>query len=251
MKQGIIVGCDANQEWLLEWWWRHYSKHNAYPVAFFDFGLSESGLRWCRKRGAVLSLPPLPPLKPVSQNKRKIWEERAGSGIWPFRAAWFKKPHAFLRSPFPFSLWIDLDCEIRGNLEPLLNALALGADIALVPEPENVQKNDREQGITFPDEITYNSGIAAFRQKSSILSQWADLCFHSNDEFMGDQNALSRAIYLHRPPLASLPNLFNWKMDQGFQNEALILHYISRWKLDLMKLLATELKGGEAPQKKN
>ncbi len=230
MKQGTIVGCDANQEWLLDWWWGHYSKHNSYPVAFFDFGLSENGLRWCRQKGTLFALPPLPPLKPVSPEKRQLWEQRAGSGIWPFRAAWFKKPLAFLYAPYSFSLWIDLDCEIRGNLEPLFNALSFGADIALVPEREQRSK----------EEITYNSGVVAFRRKSAILHQWADLCYHANDQFMGDQNALSRAIRLHRPPLAPLPDLYNWTMDQGFHSQALILHYISRWKLDLMKRLATK-----------
>lgn len=224
MNEGIIVGCDFNQEWLLDWWWSHYSKHNAYPVAFFNFGLSENGLERCRKRGAVLSLPPLPPLKPVSPENKKLWEARAGSGIWPFRAAWFKKPLAFLRSPFPLSLWIDLDCEIRGNLEPLFNALALGADIALVPERQEHPK----------DEAVYNSGVVAFRQNSAILHEWADLCLNANEKFMGDQNALSWAIHLHRPPLALLPDHYNWTMDRGFQDEALILHYISRWKLDLI-----------------
>ncbi len=227
MNEGIIVGCDCSQEWLLDWWWSHYARYNSYPVAFFDFGLSENGLRWCSEKGAVIPLPPSPPLKPVSPENKLLWEERAGSGIWPFRAAWFKKPLAFLRSPFPLSLWIDLDCEIRGSLEPLFNTLALGADIALVPE--------RHQRPS--EETAYNSGVAAFRQNSAILQKWSELCLNANEQFMGDQNALSRAISLHRPSLTLLPDLYNWTMDRGFREDALILHYISRWKLDLLKLL--------------
>jgi hypothetical protein len=57
-QSGIIVGCDANQEWLLPWWWDHYCKHNSYPVAFVDFGMSEAALAWCQEKGQCISLPP-------------------------------------------------------------------------------------------------------------------------------------------------------------------------------------------------
>lgn len=234
-SEGILVGCDCNQEWLLSWWWDHYAKHNSYPVAFADFGMSPKALKWCREKGEILKLSFFP-LKKVPKEKKIQWEKRAGEGIWPFRAALFKKPSAFLASPFPLSCWIDLDCEIKGNLEPLFNFLVL-ADIAIAREPDPVQKQDREQGLNFPDESTYNSGVVPFRQGSRVLKQWIDLCEQKNHLFLNDQSALSRAIYLTKPPLIELPQLYNWKMDLGPNPNALIHHYAYSSKLELVRLV--------------
>ena len=56
---GVIVGCTANFEWLLAWWWMNYQMHNIeYPVTFFDFGdMSPVAKEWCKKRGELKSLP--------------------------------------------------------------------------------------------------------------------------------------------------------------------------------------------------
>ena len=45
---GVIVGSDYSQEWLLPWWWENYTKHNRYPVTFVDFGLSQEPIELCR-----------------------------------------------------------------------------------------------------------------------------------------------------------------------------------------------------------
>ena len=39
--KGIIVASDMQQEWLLPWWWEHYTRFNSFPVAFIDFGMSK------------------------------------------------------------------------------------------------------------------------------------------------------------------------------------------------------------------
>jgi hypothetical protein len=110
--------------------------------------------------------------------------------------------------------------------------------MALVKEPENVQENDRKESLILPGETTYNSGVVAFRQQAKILQQWAEFSLKQNDQFMGDQNALSRAIFIHQPPLIELPAIYNWKKDQGPNSNALIIHYIGSWKLEIIKDLS-------------
>ena len=217
--EGVLVGCDRNQEWLLPWWWGHYSQSNRHPVAFADFGLSEIALAWCKERGEVISVPEPPPLKEVSAQCKEAWEKAAGSGIWPMRQAWFKKPLACLRSPFPSSLWLDLDCEVKGSLDPLFRFLSFGIEIALAPDSK---------------ENVYNSGVIAFWRNAAILSQWIE---QGNGEFMGDQDALSQAISLHQPPLIKLPLIYNWRKDLGPNPNAVIVHYIGPWKIEILTKL--------------
>ena len=55
-SSGILVATDKQIEWMLPWWWHHYSKHNRYPVVFVDLGMTETAKAWCRQRGKLISL---------------------------------------------------------------------------------------------------------------------------------------------------------------------------------------------------
>jgi hypothetical protein len=240
--EGILVGCDCNQEWLLSWWWEHYSRHNTYPVAFVDFGMSEKASAWCREKGQHISLPPdRIVLKKLPSRRKALWEKRLGSGFWHARPAWFEKPFAFFRSPFAFSCWVDLDCEVKGALDPIFATLSLGAEIALVREPESTQKKDRKQKLIFPDEVSYNSGVVAFRNDAPVLQQWTEIASQQNDKFISDQNALSRAIYIHRPRLIELPPVYNWYKNQHPNPHAVIVHYFGSHKLEILENLHPSL----------
>ena len=232
---GIAIGSDSHQEWLLPWWWEHYSRYNNYPVAIFDFGMSSKALAWCKEKGTVLSLSESIPLQPLTPHIAKHYKDR--TELDHFRAAWFKKPLALSHSPFPLCCWIDLDCEVKTSLEPLFNTLYFGADIALVKEPDPVQEKNREFELSLLGEIAYNAGVIAFKQNSPILHQWIQLSTTNNGEFLSDQDALSRAIHLNHPPLFELPPTFNWKITQGPSNAALILHYAGSAKSKIKHFL--------------
>ena len=235
---GILVGCDKNQEWLLSWWWEHYSRHNSYPVAFADLGMSPQAIAWCKERGSYINLPPfsIPHENEICELKKEQWENRCGKELWFCRSAWFKKPLALLHSPFSLSVWLDLDCQINGSLEPLFNSLVFGADIGLVREPLALQLYEQEKGLLLPGEINYNSGVIAFRQGATILDHWMREATENNETYIGDQSALSRAIFLHRPELIELPTHYNWLRSQGENPDALIYHFVSgEGKIEILK----------------
>jgi hypothetical protein len=235
-QQGIIVGCDQNQEWLLPWWWEHYSLHNNYPVAFADFGMSPKALAWCQTKGESLMIPEPKVSRKIPPAEKKRWESRYGKGIWFCRSAWFKKPLALLHSLFSVGLWLDLDCQVNGSLDPFFNALALGADIGLVREPDFIQDYEEQKGFLLPGEINYNSGVIAFRQSADILQQWAEEALKNSTQYAGDQQALCRAIFNHRPPLIELPSCYNWFRILGPNPEALVYHHTGgQGKIEILK----------------
>jgi hypothetical protein len=217
---GIIVGCDFKQEWLLPWWWRHYHSHNDYPVFFVDFGMSKEGRKWCKKKGILIELPAqsISLKKEIPKTKRKFWENRYGAGIWNVRSAWLKKPFALLQYPLEYGLWLDLDCQVKRDLEPIFHSLSLGFEIAVV--------KDREQnsGFMLPNEISYSSGVIAFH-KGLFLQKWVDTTIGWKDHLPGDQEILSRAIFLHEPALLELPPSFNWFFPWGTNDKAYIYHF--------------------------
>lgn len=231
---GILIGCDRNQEWLLPWWWEHYRAHNSLPVAIADFGgLSERTIQWCRDKMTHLPIDSELFLKEVDPSSQQIWQERCGEGIWPFRRAWFHKPLAFLATPFERTCWLDLDCEVRGSLEGIFQLPP--CEIAILPEAEEIQEKDREAHLLLPGEINYNSGVVLFRKKGAILHHWLREVLERNHRYIGDQNALSRAIYLHEPSLVKLPAIYHWKKGLPPNPEAVVIHHFGAWKIDLIQ----------------
>ncbi len=229
MSQGVLVGCDRNQEWLLPWWWEHYSRHNAYPVAFMDFGMSEEGKTWCRHRGQYLRLKPTKArilgknqLPPATQSS---WENHYGRKIWSRRRIWFKKPFALLQSPFEKTIWLDLDCQVRKSLEPLFICLVLGADIALKRDSEEIQRLHRSKHFILPEETNYDCGLIAYCSQAPILSQWVEEIVQRNQNYVFDQQALSRALMKYPHSLFELPESSNWSAANGPNSNALVYHF--------------------------
>jgi hypothetical protein len=229
---GIIVGCDQNQECLLPWWWHHYSKYNSYPVAFADFGMSSKAISWCLERGSVLTIsePSNFGKKKIPRSNKSLWKKLYGEAIFFYRPAWFKKPLALLQSPFDVGLWLDLDCQVKANVDPIFRTLSFGAEIGVVPEPTFVQDHHIQNGLILPGEVFYNSGVIVFRKNANILHHWKEELTNHQEQYVGDQDALSRAIFLYCPAPSSiqLPFEYNWLLWQGENSNSLIDHFTGR-----------------------
>lgn len=223
MSKGVIIGCDIHQQWMLPWWWRHYSAHNSYPIVFVDFGMSEEALSWCKEKGECVSLSSslcsISLEDEISPVIKSFWEERYGTGFWIRRNAWFKKPFSLLHSQFSTGIWIDVDCQINANLEGLFQCIGSGAEIAV--------SRDRLQSISclMPEEIHYNSGVIVFRKEAPILHHWVQTSIETEHLLPGDQETLSRAISLFKPNLIELPPIYNWYRTYEQNDKAVINHF--------------------------
>ncbi|MBS0603812.1 MAG: hypothetical protein JSS60_02110 [Verrucomicrobia bacterium] len=215
--EGIVVATDLNQEWLLSWWWENYRRHNSYPVAFVDMGMSEEIRSWCRQRGELIRLQVadifVAEKEKMDPDRIAEIENVCGTEFWSCRSAWFKKPLACLQSPFLRSIWIDLDCQIRGSLKPLFDLadgnLAIAAD------------------LRFTDSIPplYNSGVVAFKRGLKIIEEWASLSLDRNRDFFSDDDILNALIRQNRTPVAEIPSVYNWSRCCAKNPEAVVLHW--------------------------
>lgn len=211
-EKGIIVGSDLTQEWLLPWWWEHYSCSNTFPVAFVDFGMSFEAKEWCRKKGELIVLPEFFVAEKEEMEKGLVeeMEHSCGKVFWSSRHAWFKKPLACLSSFFERSIWIDLDCEVRSSLAPLFK---LSCPIAMALEASHHQIKD------------YNTGVIVFNRDLSLLHEWKERCLQENHLFRGDQDVLRAIIHEKNVPITELFPLYNWSRFKGENEEAVIMHW--------------------------
>lgn len=199
MTQGILLGANIQQEWLLHWWWQHYARCNDFPVAVADFGLSRTAKEWIAKRAKVVSLP-----EKVNQLPILI-----------------RKPSALLASPFKHTLWLDLDCEVKGSLEPLFQTLLLGVEIAFVREGEKAHSYLRSKGLLKKTQLSFNTGVLGIKKSAPLLQRWASACkTHTEDQY-----ALTYALYQEKTSFIEWPYAYNWPHEAEPNPNALILHY--------------------------
>jgi len=225
-KFGVLCGAEKSQEWLLPWWWSRYREHNAFPVTFIDFGMTEEMRTWCSERGNLCAIDfddsCICPRDQIDPILAKQWENFYGWTVWSARHTWFKKPSAFLKSPYKISVWIDIDCEVLGPLKPLFSHLKGNSELALVREyaTEHLPRDDSR--------VRYNSGILVFRHGAPVIEKWAQGAMTQNHLFGGDDLLLSHLIHQHRIDVAELPEIYNWRMARGLNLNAVILHWIGK-----------------------
>lgn len=195
---GVIVGADISQEWLLPWWWDHYRRTNDAPVTFVDFGMTDEKRDWCRERGLWVALPVtdifVAEKSECDATVYGEWEKNYGKVFWESRNSWFKKPLACLLTSYRRSIWIDLDCEVRDSIEVLFPLC------------------DHEVGLSMARDVKkgYNSGVLVFRQGIPLIETWADGSFERNRDFRGDQEVLSRIIEEQKLVFPEVPQVYNW-----------------------------------------
>lgn len=215
--RGVLVASDHTIEWLLPWWWKNYSRYNTFPVAFVDLGISSQMVRWCKKKGQLIDLFDLPEFaqqkEQLSSKVIQDWEAIYKGDVWQARKAWFKKPLACLKSPFELTLWMDIDCEVCGPLNPLFAEWGEGIEVALVRDERHVEERN------------FSSGVMLFAKGVPFLERWAELCRKESGQHMGDQNVLTQLLYSGEVAFKELDPIYNWIMYQGYNPAAVIAHW--------------------------
>lgn len=217
-EQGVVTGCNAGFEWMLPWWWHHYSQHNEYPVAFVDAGLSPKMKQWCQDRGHLLNLVGNPVLKGDEKDK-----------VFGIEHGW--KAFAPLYAPFERIAWIDLDCEVTGDIGSIFeyaNKLALAKDPFF--HATSLGKKLRTEKLIPEAEQFYNSGVIAVRQGSWLLRKWAELTVHGPQGWRhSDQHLLQGLICEHPGFFEELPSRFNTLAPFRYEGptDGLILHRLA------------------------
>jgi hypothetical protein len=224
-QNGIIVGLDSRLEWLLPFWWYCLKKYNDYPVTFIDYGLTERARRWCQERGETLPL----------NLEERIFLKRKRNWLNPEQQkrlnTWYTKPFALLQSPYKITLWLDIDCEVRGNLSPLFSLAENPEKMALALGSEKKQEEGILRGIMKPGQQTYNSGVIPFLRGCEIIQTWGYATVHIKGIFPGDQDILSYVINKDEKKVTILPKEYNWRVFRwGINENALILHWDSSTK---------------------
>lgn len=227
MDKGVLTGCDQRQEYLLKWWWKHYSKHNTYPVTFCDFGMSLSARKWCESKGNVIEQKTVP-LKNLSKNVENApWKDTLFPLMWNHREAWFQKAFAQLQSPYQNSIWLDLDCEVKKNLMPLYNMVQTGDGFAIAHYELSETEKAHKRKLIRSEVTGVQAGVFAYRKDSPVIPAWIDWCKANHSHDFSDESCLSHLLHEKNYDIAYMSRNFNWTQVEIANQQALILHHAS------------------------
>lgn len=230
--KGILLVSDRQTEQYIPWWWECYSKHNSYPVLLMDIGLSKGLVSWCKNKIQVQKLS-------IPNSFVKMRDELSGRAknlthfftydeAWNVRIPWFKKPLAALQTPFQKSILMDLDCEVRGSLDPLFEEAKHFKEVGCAIDPHsNLTRYEKYRGCE-EGETQYNSGVVLFHHGAKTVCKWAKLSVEENDRFYGDQEVLSSLSLDPESNIYQLDSKYNTFYYLEKPNSSpLIVHWIS------------------------
>lgn len=212
IEKAFLTGCDNKTEWMLEWWFREYSKHNDTPVIFADFGVSNDMKKYIKKTFKhIITLDP------------------------HMVKGWFLKPQSMIEATKIAKkvCWIDTDCHVLSDI----------SDIFKYAVPNKLTMGEDKPWSKLRGEKWHNSGVVLFEGYPYILRQWRK-SVEKNPQ-VGDQevlhsmvrrDSLSRQIYIE-----DLPNEYNWlrlQLDQGHDSKRKkIMHWTGNKGKDKIRRL--------------
>jgi hypothetical protein len=162
MSRAFLTGCDSNHEWMLEWFMKHYRKHNNTPIVFVDFGISEN----MRGDLALMGFSDVITV-PTQQSK-----------------GWFYKPAALQQCTQHYDevFWIDTDIHVQGDMSPVFNYL----------EDNKLCMCEDRGWSARRGEKWHNSGLVGVRGNPKILQDWVNNCRSAKQ--VGDQEVLHEMV---------------------------------------------------------
>ena len=216
LSRGILTGSDARMELFLPWWFDHYQRHNSYPVAIVDFGLSDWGKRVAKRIGTLIDGPEAPthPLgkSPLRIHSQAYFQEK--------RSVWFSKPLALINTPFEQTLWIDIDCKIKAELSS-----CFGIEFGATPNRKLGNNWGIKHGYIQPGEKLYNSGFITFSKRSSLLKAWCDEVTQNGHKHISDDYAMTALINSKKWPFTPIHQDYNTSYADA-DEKTKIVHYI-------------------------
>ena len=226
-QDGVITGCNETMEWMLKWWWKHYSATNDLPVTFLDFGLSKSARMWCEKRMHVIACPipkqfekearsfPLPTSWSVTWREKRLTE----------RKFWFTKICSLLKTPYSRSLWVDIDCKFLEKIDAIFDMCNNPNGIALGLDTKETITSWKKLGLLKKKAKGYQAGLILFKKGSPFIEKWALCCQKEYTIEYADQTLLNSIIERDNIDIFLIPEQYHWLYPNYIPEGVRLIHY--------------------------
>jgi hypothetical protein len=137
--KAIVIGSDSGSEWQIPLWFYRYKQNNDIPVTICDFGMTPDAINFSKKHFIY---------KKIDVKLSSVW---------------LLKPRCLVESGFYRVVWMDLDCLVFGNINPIFDFCS---GFAVRKE---VCRNQDFWG-------EYQCGVISTNSKNLLLLDWLIAC---------------------------------------------------------------------------
>jgi hypothetical protein len=152
-------------------------------------------------------------------------------------------PFMLEKSPYEKTVWVTLDCQVRGPLDTLFEACEHPSGFALIHEEPIIQQASHKMGLVEKREIIYKIQVMAYR-KTPLLQAWIKTTLQQHENFIFCFYVLSHLLYKKKLEIHPLAPLYAWKVQTGINPQSVINHWEGAWGKDMIEKqlqLATEV----------
>lgn len=176
---------------------------------------------------------------PVSLFSKRFSFRKFYNRPWTFH--WFFKPFLLLQSPYRRTIWIDIDCLVRGSIADLFDFAdnPHGISLSVDKRPEKI-KAKINSGILKPHHKHYTSGVLPYLHGNEIVKKWAWGVLELEGNFTGDQDVLNHIIGEENIEVPIFPSKYHYIVPRNepvIDPEALIIHFGGSSKRFIMDLV--------------
>jgi hypothetical protein len=186
----FITGADHNFQDMVIWWAKNIRKYDKETdIVVCDFGMSKEWLERIGKSGLVNKIARFPKYH---------------------RSSWFLKPTTMIKAPYEYKCWIDVDCEVLGNLTEIFDYVD-GTNMALTNDP----CRRREPGD--PNPKWFATGVNVVKGVPRVLKIWERWCRPEQNGIKthvgrGDQEILHKLLTTGtlKESIVEMPMDYQW-----------------------------------------
>ena len=121
------------------------------------------------------------------------------------RAIKLIKPLVFMHTPFQQTIYLDVDCEVKGSI----------ANLFEVPFAVSCIRGEK----------LYDTGVISYSHCSPIINDWATMIYEASCHFSTDAIALMEALRQGSHTVDEYPWIYNAIGDKKRHPDALIAHH--------------------------
>ena len=242
-EKGVLIASNEDYHCFVRSWYREYIIFNTLPITIIDFGMTTAQLKWCEGKMDIIPCHEnshIHPIEDISKERLASWDKLYCHGLkiedfWTNRKAFHQKARSLKLTPYNETLWLDLDCQVRGNIEELFHYAAKPPHFSLAENKKTKFRILWRLGIVPEGSPAYNSGVIVYKKNCPIMEELAEVSLQHDDLFYGDQDILNSLIYEKNIQFDPLPEKFNCppKRHHDIENPV-IVHWVGKYKKGLL-----------------
>ena len=129
------------------------------------------------------------------------------------------------RSPYQHTIWLDIDCEVLCDIEPLFDYCTSNLQFSAVRSLPAGQIWAYNNQFLKPGQVHYNGGVIAYDRNSQLLEKWTEQTQLASEHYFADDIAFSAIIAEQNLVMDEIPKEYNRPWHVADRSRDHVIHW--------------------------